>query len=193
MATIEDIQRKHAQFITSQNNIVDTIASYGVGITNDIPFRQWDSKVEEVVSTKLEGILNGSTEFSLEERDFKKTTIIRRYAFYQNAALKSLAIPEHINSIDGNAFYNCTGLKTVRISKFVKLQAGCFNGCTALEKFYLPGITNVDEMPTLVNVNAFTNTTCPFVVPDETSKSIYIGGSNWNTLADRFVVEEVME
>lgn len=146
--------------------------------------------VEEVVPTKLAGILNGNTEFNLDERDFKKVTIIRRYGFYQNAALKNLTIPEHINSIDGNAFYNCTGLITVKIPKGIKLQAGCFNGCTALQKFYLPNVSNDNEIPTLVNVNAFTNTACQFVVPNETSKELFINASNWNTLANRFVVEE---
>lgn len=191
MATFEDIQRKYNQLITSQDNIVNKIASYGVGVTQDTPFQQYAGMVEEAVSTKLAGILNGNTEFNLDERDFEKVTIIRRYGFYQNAALKNLVIPEHINSIDGNAFYNCTGLVIVKIPKGIKLQSGCFNGCTALQKFYLPNVSNDDEVPTLVNVNAFTNTTCQFVVPNETSKELFINASNWNTLADRFVVEEV--
>lgn len=189
MATFEDIQRKYNQLIASQDNIMNKIASYGVGITNDTPFQQFADMVEEVVATKLTGILNGNTEFNLDERDFKKVTIIRRYGFYQNAALKNLTIPEHINSIDGNAFYNCTGLITVKIPKEIKLQAGCFNGCTALQKFYLPDVSNNDEIPTLVNVNAFTNTTCQFIVPNETSKELFINASNWNTLANRFIVE----
>lgn len=39
MATFEDIQRKYNQLIASQDNIMNKIASYGVGITNDTPFQ----------------------------------------------------------------------------------------------------------------------------------------------------------
>ena len=190
MTTFEDIQRKYNQLITSQNNTIDMIASYGVGITKDTPFQQHADKVKEAVSTKLAGILDGLTEFNLDERDFGKVTVIRRYAFYQNVMLKNLAIPEWITSIDPNAFYGYGGLATVSIPKNIRIQAGCFNGCTQLQKFYLPDVSNDDEVPTLVNVSAFTNTTCQFVVPNETSKELFVNASNWNTLADRFVVEE---
>lgn len=186
MANFEDIQRKYNRLMTSQNNIIDMIASYGVGITKDTPFQQFAEKVEEIVPTKLAGILNGSTEFNLDERDFEKVTIIRRYAFYQNTALKNLVIPEWTTSIDGNAFYNCTGLITVKIPKKIRLQAGCFNGCTALQKVYLPSIIDASEIPSLININAFNNTTCKFIVPDSESKAIYISADNWATYAGRF-------
>lgn len=190
MATIEDIQRKHKQFISSQDSIVDKITSYGVNITKETPFQRYAAMVEEAVAAKLAGILDGATPFELNERDFKKATVIRRYAFYQNAALANLVIPEWITSIDPNAFYGCTGLVTVRIPKKIRLQAACFNGCSALTKVYLPDVTSVDEIPVLVNVNVFNGTTCEFEVTNEDVKAIYISDSNWNTYTDRFVIKE---
>ena len=197
MATIEDIQRKHAQFITSQDNIVDKIASYGVGITNDTPFQQYADKVEEAVSTKLAGLIDGITEFELTERDFAKirpyrasNRFIRKYAFYRNTSLTKVVVPTFVNySIEQYAFGSCTKLTEVILRGSLIIQAGAFNGCTALEKFYLPDVANGNSVPTLSNVSAFTDTTCQFVVPNEASKTMYIADSNWNTLADRFVVE----
>lgn len=188
MATIEDIQRKHNQFIVSQNSIVDKIASYGVGITNDTPFQQYATLVDEAIATKLSGILDGTTEFNLDERDFKKATCIRRYGFYQNIALKNVVVPEWVTTINGNAFYNCTSLISVKIPKSISLHAGCFNGCTALEKFYLPMVTSANEVPTLVNISAFTgiNTACQFIAPREDALAFYSDASNWNTLFDSY-------
>lgn len=188
MATIQDLERKHNRFITSQNDIVDMIASYGVEITKETPFQHFSSLVKETVATKLEGILDGTTSFELIERDFEKITIVRRYAFYQNAALINLVIPECVTSIDPNAFYGCTGLITVRIPKAIRLQAGCFKGCTALEKFYLPDVTSVDELPTLVNISALEgiNTACQFIAPSQDALAFYSEATNWNMLCDSY-------
>lgn len=188
MATIEDIQRKHSHFLTCQDNIINMIKSYGVNIAKSTPFKDYADLVKESVSMKLAGILDGATEFDLDERDFEKITVVRRYAFYQNISLKNLRFPAHITSIDGNAFYNCTGLISVRIPKRIRLQAGCFTGCTALEKFYLPDATSVDDVPTLVNVSAFTgiNADCKFIAPSEEALAFYAEATNWSTLFDSY-------
>lgn len=196
MATIEDIQRKHTQFITSQNNIVDKIASYGVGITNDTPFQQYADMVEDAVSTKLSGIIDGITSFELTERDFTKLMphnnvyFIRKYAFYKNTSITKIITPENVASVEQHAFNGCTGLTEVIFRGRTNIQAGAFAGCTALAKVYLPDIEDIERIPTLANTNAFTSTTCQFVVPNEASRVMYIADSNWNTLSSRFVVEE---
>lgn len=196
MATIEDIQRKHNQFITSQDNIVNMIASYGVGITNDTPFQQYADMVEEAVSTKEAGIIDGETEFRLDERDFKKITSIRRYAFYNNTKLVSVVIPENIRVINNTAFNGCTGLKTVVIKGYTSILTSSFGNCSALEKFYLPKVTSVDKIPVLGNLNVFTsiNSKCIFCVPDAESLELYKEASNWNTIYDtyKFEIEEAM-
>lgn len=197
MVTFEDIQRKHAQFITSQDNIVDMIASYGVGITQDTPFQQYADMVEEAVSTKLAGIIDGVTPFELTERDFLKikpysgsNRFIRKYAFYRNTSLTKVVVPNFVNySIEQYAFGSCSALTKVVIKGSIIIKAGAFASCTALEKVYLPDITSISKIPTLENTNAFTSTTCQFIVPNEASRVMYIADSNWNTLADRFVVE----
>ena len=185
MATFEDIQRKYNQLITSQNNIVDTIASYGVDIGNNTAFRNYASLVEDAVATKLSGVINGTSEFNLDERDFYFTFFIRRYAFYQNASLKNVVIPDWVTEISNNAFYGCTGITTVRLKGKTTIQAGVFNGCSKLTYFYLPDAYTLSDVPTLANVSAFNGTTCDFIVADETVKSMYLSASNWNTFETR--------
>ena len=61
-----------------------------------------------------------------------KLTEVDGYAF-GNLAIKSVEA-ESLENVGGNAFVNCTQLKTVRLSPTVKsFGAACFQGCTALE------------------------------------------------------------
>lgn len=188
MATIEDVQRKHAQFIDSQNNIVKKIASYGVGITNDTPFQQYDDMVEETVSTKLAGILDGTTEFTLDERDFKKITYIRKYASYRSNSLKRVVIPNFVISIGDYAFGTCIALTEVILKGKIAIGTGAFNGCKALTKVYLPAATSLSEVSNLVNISAFTgiNEECVFYVPNEASLAIYEQATNWCDLYENY-------
>lgn len=209
MATIEDIQRKHAQFITSQNNIVDMIASYGVGISNDTPYQNFADMVKTTVSTKLAGIIDGITPFELAERDFSKITpisgvyIIGKYAFYRNAALKKVVVPDFVQSVEQYAFSACTGLTEVILKGKTNIQTGAFNGCTQLKKvylsensniatsafngctqlkeFYLPSATSESNVPKILDPSAFSNihADCVFYVPDDNSLAIYENATTW--------------
>lgn len=198
MATFEDIQRKHAQFITSQNNIIDMIASYGVGIDKDTPFQQYASLVKEIVANVFESVLEGlsgkSVPFDITERELKNTTVIRRYALYNNINLKSLIVPDNVTSIDPNAFYGCTGLSTVKFPKGIRLQASCFNGCTGLLKVFLPKVESSADVPTIGNLNAFSgiHQDCIFYAPDAESLAIYQTATNWCDLYSNyeFKIEE---
>jgi hypothetical protein len=143
----------------------------------------------ETVGQKFSGIIDGVTAFDLTEKDFANVTATRRYAFYQNAALKNIIFPETLTGISVNSFYGCTGLLTVTMKGFTTIQAGAFNGCIAMTDFYLPDVTSVDEVPTLANVSAFTNTSCQFIVSSEEVKAFYVSANNWSTLADRFQVK----
>ena len=198
MANFEDIQRKYNQLISSQDNIIDMIASYGVDITQDTPFQQYADKVQEAVSAKLAGVIDGITQLELTERDFEKikpyngsVLFVRRYALYRHNSLTKVTIPSYVQSIEIYAFSNCPALTEVVLKGKSSIQAGAFSNGTTLQKFYLPDAETVNEVPTLANVNAFEKTPCNFIVPNEASKIAYTSDSNWNTFADRFVVEEV--
>ena len=147
-----------------------------------------DSLVE-TVGQKISGIIGGVTEFDLTEKDFANVTSVRRYAFYQNASLKNVSLPDNIREIGVNAFRDCTGLLTVKISGYTTIQSGAFYGCTAMTDFYLPDVSSADEVPPLANIAAFTNTTCMFNVSSEEVKAFYVSANNWSTLADRFQVK----
>ena len=210
MATIDDIQRKHALFITSQNNIVDMIASYGVDISNDTPFKDFAGKVNDAVSTKIKGLLDGVDEFELQERDFNKVTSIRKYAFYRNNSLKRVEIPEYItaigdyafgtctaltevvlqgkSTISAGAFNGCTQLNKVYLSGNSNIAASAFNGCTQLKEFYLPSATSESDVPKISNPSAFTNihAECIFYVPDDKSLPIYEKATTWCDLYQNY-------
>ena len=56
-------------------------------------------------------------------------------AFYQNATLATLYLPDTITTIGGSAFQGCTALTTVSPllpDSVTYLDGSCFNGCTAL-------------------------------------------------------------
>ena len=177
--------------------IKDKIISYGVTVADDTPFREFAEKVEEAVSKKYAGQLDGATLFQLDERDFSQISplssgyyFIRRYAFYRCPNITRVVVPSYIQSIETYAFNNCTTLTEVVLKGASKIQAAAFASNAALQKFYLPDIATVEQIPQLININAFTSTPCNFIVPNEASKIIYTSDSNWNTYADRFVVEE---
>lgn len=150
-----------------------------------------DSLVE-TVEQKFSGIIGGVTEFDLTEKDFANVTATRRYAFYQNTALKNVILPETLKEVGVNTFRGCTGLLTVIMKGLTTLQAGAFYDCTALTDFYLPDVTSADEVPTL-NATAFTNTTCNFNVSSEEVKEFYLTDSIWNTFADRFQIKAISQ
>jgi hypothetical protein len=64
-------------------------------------------------------------------------TTIGQNAFYENAKLKSISIPDNITTIESAAFYNCANLTEVEISKNIStVGIDAFRYCSKLEKIY---------------------------------------------------------
>jgi hypothetical protein len=69
-----------------------------------------------------------------------KVTKIGDSAFDGNKKITSVEIPSTVTEIGGRAFYECSKLKTVTISKKAKLRligAAAFNSCTSLKEIYI--------------------------------------------------------
>lgn len=64
---------------------------------------------------------------------------IADYAFYGQTALAQIVIPDGVQSIGGEAFGNCTGLKKVYIPSSVNVLGNAFKGCKALDDIYYEG------------------------------------------------------
>lgn len=105
--------------------------------------------------------------------------------FYRNTALVEVSLPNLTtvgqNGMNG-AFNGCTALKTVVIPKLSTVGANGLNnmlyGCTAIE---VVDFSQATAVPTLSNVNTFTNTnnTYQIVVPDALY-STWITSTNWS-------------
>ncbi len=68
-------------------------------------------------------------------------TVIEDEAFFRNAAITSVTIPNTIVSINFRAFYNCTKLTTVSFeanSQLTTIGQGAFNMCTVLTSIFIP-------------------------------------------------------
>ena len=78
-------------------------------------------------------------------------TVIGESAFARSN-IESINIPASIGSFEGNAFMNCTSLKTVtfgRTSRLKSLGTGTFKNCTKLEEIIIPAY--VEE----IGINTF--------------------------------------
>lgn len=105
--------------------------------------------------------------------------------FYRNTALVEVSLPNLTtvgqNGMNG-AFNGCTALKTVVLPKLSTVGANGLNnmlyGCTAIE---VVDFSQATAVPTLSNVNTFTNTnnTYQIVVPDALY-STWITSTNWS-------------
>ena len=106
-----------------------------------------------------------------------------------------------------NAYYNCRALRRVVLSPSISvLTSGMCGYCGTLQKVFVrSNITSIEAnafincasigeldfssntvVPTLANVNAFSDTTCNFIVPDNLYDE-WIVATNWSTYADRIV------
>lgn len=98
--------------------------------------------------------------------------------------LRKLLLPANLIKIPSRMVKGCTRLPKVTIPpKVTTVNTEAFSGCTAM---YAVDFSQVEVVPTLSNVNAFTNTTCAIVVPDSLYDD-WIVATNWNTLVDRIV------
>ena len=73
-------------------------------------------------------------------------TSIEGGAFYGCTGLTSVEIPNSVTSIGSNAFYGCTGLTSITIPNSVtSIGWGAFSGCTGLASIEIPNsVTSID-------------------------------------------------
>jgi hypothetical protein len=101
------------------------------------------------------------------------TVMIGDYAFYGNAIVKTVSMPESLKKILTHAFDGCTKITAIEVPKGVtEIGTYAFNSCTALQSALLPStLTSLggaafhnDAALTSVNVKATTPPTCGTVV-----------------------------
>ena len=107
-------------------------------------------------------------------------TSISTYAFQSCSDLTSVTIPDSVTSIGNAAFNGCRSLTSVTIpSGVTSIGNAAFYGCSGLASITV----NAATPPTLVNVNAFSNTNdCPIYVP---AASLTDYQSAWSNLSSR--------
>lgn len=101
-------------------------------------------------------------------------------------SLNYVYIPETVHSINSSAFEGCETLPRVVLNgQISSVSARAFYGCTGM-KFY--DFTKCTEVPTLENINAFTNipATCEIRVPAALYDE-WIAATNWSTYAANIV------
>ena len=97
--------------------------------------------------------------------------------------LENIDIPDTVIAIGGSAFSNCYTLKTIAIPfGITEIKGATFSACKGLT---LCDFIKVKQVPTLVNINAFTDTNqaLKIVVPDELYDE-WIVATNWTEYAD---------
>lgn len=114
--------------------------------------------------------------------------LIGQYAFSGCSKITIKEIPEGVTNLQSNSFYGCSGITELTVKGNVtQIGTYVFYNCSNLNKLVFSNITNV---PTLSNVNAFTGTT-PIqkgtgyiYVPDDLVSS-FQSASNWSTIASQ--------
>lgn len=115
---------------------------------------------------------------NLSKCDLSKVT------FIGGSAMHSTAITEqylpNVETIDKNAFQNCTKLRLVDIGdKCTAINQQAFKLCTALESLVVRATT-----PPTAGAEILISTTCPIYVPDA-SVDAYKAATNWSQYQDR--------
>lgn len=115
-------------------------------------------------------------------------TSIGSSAFQGCTNLAITSIPSGITSIPSTAFRDCTSLTELTFKgDITSIAASAFRGCSNILKY---DFTNNTAVPTLANVNAFTNinANCKIIVPDSLYND-WIAANNWSTYASYIVKE----
>ena len=173
----------------------------GATLTITTPFRAYVDGIDEAVSKQVtaataevrERVRNTLSTtgreglvFELTAEDFVDVYYVRRYALYNHSFLTSVELHPSIVSVEANAFYGCTKLETVVLTKGVKLQSNCFANCTALKQVYLPTITDASERPVLNADTVFPNfesaPNCKFIVSDYDTLNLYNADTRWKAV-----------
>ena len=110
---------------------------------------------------------------------------IVKYAFATNIYLQKINIPKDLTAISMGIL---NGNYNINVPLFFPKQCAsidqqAFNKCKRVPYF---NFANHETIPNLSNINAFTETTGQFVVPDSLYDE-WIVATNWATYADRIV------
>ena len=102
--------------------------------------------------------LSSAKTFKLNGAEVKSLSIpngvesISNFAFYQCRSITSLHIPGSVKTIGSSAFEDCTGLTSVSLSEGTETISGsAFEGCSGLTRINLPSSI------TAISINAFKN------------------------------------
>lgn len=125
--------------------------------------------------------LSSITELSIPDN----VHTIAAHALKSCTSLKKIILPKSLTSVGNQCFMSDYALRSVlNMPKgVINIPVQCFYACTALPSIPFFEHTSV---PTLENINAFSNTTCQFVVPDNLYDE-WIAATNWSAYADRIV------
>ena len=101
-------------------------------------------------------------------------TSIDGSAFYGCTGLTSITIPSGVTSIGVEAFVGCTGLTSIEIpSGVTSIGVGAFYGCTGLTSITIPsGVVSIEEL-TFLGCSGLTSITIPNSVTSIDSKAFY--------------------
>jgi hypothetical protein len=74
-------------------------------------------------------------------------TVVADQAFYKNATITSVSLPETVTSIGNHSFRECTALKSIALpASLQSIGKNCFSNCTVLTSADLPeGLTAIGE------------------------------------------------
>ena len=103
---------------------------------------------------------------------------------YNNQKLQKVTIPDSVTSIGNNSFQLCTCLIQIAIpSSVTSIGTAAFSNCYNLLIIDISGYTDPNNLPTLVNYNAFpTNASMIIYVADQTMLDAFKTGTNWSRL-----------
>lgn len=123
---------------------------------------------------------------NLETVNFPKLTAIGGSFFSNTRSLINVNIPE-VTSIGNKSFKSCVALTNLRLPKVTSISEQAFYGCEKLTDLYLGS----NEVVSLENVNAFTQTGYVTVHVRPELVSQYSTATNWYKLYDEMVIEIV--
>ena len=125
--------------------------------------------------------------FAFESSNIKSVVIpdtvetIGMQSFCKCTLLENITIPESVKSIGYSAFNSCTNLTQITIPNSVtSIEGSAFRNCNRLTS-----ITCLAETPPTLDTQVFDSTNnCPIYVPSG-SVDAYKAATNWSTYASR--------
>lgn len=133
------------------------------------------------------GLFDGCSKLAITEVP-SNITSIGTSAFNKCTSLTSMYLPSSITRVTSRTFYGCSNIEEITYDggNIDEVGSYAFYGCSKLNKLVF---SNITQVPTLTNVNAFTNTpiktgTGYVYVPDALITQ-FQSASNWSTYASQ--------